>query len=128
MNPRVLVVTDSDSYVKWGAALAGRMPTSWEPRLVVVRGSALPGERQIAEALHGSRFSPGDVERADRPTLRRMMVDERPDVVIFTIIERFLGMLDGTGQRHLPDDLTGPGFAALTGSSPTELAFHTSRA
>lgn len=53
---------------------------------------------------------------------------ERPDVVIFTIIERFLGMLDGTGQRHLPDDLTGPDFAALTGSSPTELAAYTSRA
>lgn len=103
MNPRVLVVTDSDSYVKWGAALAGRMPTSWEPRLVVVRGSALPGERQIAEALHGSRFSPGDVERADRPTLRRMMVDERPDVVIAAArgmtVETVLTMMAGVVDR-----------------------------
>lgn len=54
-----------------------------------------------------------------------LLRSERPEVVIVTIIERFLGMLDGDGRRHLPDDLAGPGLAELTGASAADLKAYT---
>jgi hypothetical protein len=79
---RALVVTDSDSYVKWGAALAGQVPDGWTVRLVVLRGNAEPSERQVREALDGTRFAAADVERVDRSTLVDALVRWRPDVVV----------------------------------------------
>lgn len=61
-STRALFVTDSDSYVKWGAALAGGVPEGWEVRLVVTRSNAEPSPRQLAEALDGSQFSVEDAE------------------------------------------------------------------
>lgn len=61
-RPRVLVVTDSDSYVKYGAALAGRLPKDWGALLVVARSSALPSPRQLTDALEGTRFEDDTVE------------------------------------------------------------------
>jgi hypothetical protein len=41
---------------------------------------------------------------------------ERPDVVIFEIIERFLGMFDAAGDRVLPQDLSGHLIEDFTGA------------
>jgi hypothetical protein len=58
---RLLVVADSDSYVKWGAALASTLPADWTSRLVVVGSPVQPSARQLAHALDGTRFAPADV-------------------------------------------------------------------
>ncbi len=58
---RLLVVGDSDSYVKWGAALASTLPREWTSRLVVVASPVQPSGRQLEHALDGTRFAPGDV-------------------------------------------------------------------
>ncbi|GAA1056130.1 hypothetical protein GCM10017608_33710 [Agromyces luteolus] len=57
---RLLVVGDSDSYVKWGAALASTLPGEWTSRLVVVASPVQPSERQLEHALDGTRFAPAD--------------------------------------------------------------------
>ncbi|RXZ40500.1 DUF6716 putative glycosyltransferase, partial [Agromyces binzhouensis] len=57
---RLLVVGDSDSYVKWGAALASTLPGEWTTRLVVIASPVQPSERQLEHALDGTRFAPGD--------------------------------------------------------------------
>lgn len=80
--PRVLFVTDSDSYVKWGAALAGDVPEDWAVRLVVTRSNAEPSARQLAEALDGSRFAVGDVASVGIQELRDLLWDWVPDVVV----------------------------------------------
>lgn len=54
---RLLVVADSDSYVKWGAALASTLPAAWETRLVVIASPVQPSERQLADALAGTAFT-----------------------------------------------------------------------
>lgn len=54
---RLLVVADSDSYVKWGAALASTLPTAWETRLVVIASPVQPSARQLADALAGTAFT-----------------------------------------------------------------------
>jgi hypothetical protein len=81
-TPRVLVVADSDSYVKWGASLANQIPKDWSVRLVVARSNAEPSPRQLAEALVGSRFAGDDVTRVGRIDLRRVLEEWRPDVVV----------------------------------------------
>lgn len=80
--PRALFVTDSDSYVKWGAALAGDVPADWAARLVVTRSNAEPSPRQLAEALDGSRFSDADAESVGIAELRVILSEWAPDVVV----------------------------------------------
>ena len=79
---RVLVLTDSDSYVKWGAALASRVPPSWHVRLVVARGSAEPSPRQVAEAVAGTAVDATSIERVGLDDLRSILADWRPDVLV----------------------------------------------
>lgn len=54
------MVADSDSYVKWGAALASTLPPSWESRLVVIASPVQPSDRQLADALAGTAFTTDD--------------------------------------------------------------------
>jgi hypothetical protein len=57
----MLVVADSDSYVKWGAALASTLPADWTARLVVIASPVQPSPRQLADALAGTAFTTADV-------------------------------------------------------------------
>ncbi|MEG9225685.1 DUF6716 putative glycosyltransferase [Aeromicrobium sp. Sec7.5] len=79
---RVLVLTDSDSYVKWGAALAGRVPPSWHVRLVVAKGSAEPSPRQVQEAVAGTVVDARSVERVGLADVRSILDQWRPDVLV----------------------------------------------
>ncbi|KQX75220.1 DUF6716 putative glycosyltransferase [Aeromicrobium sp. Root472D3] len=101
--PRALFVTDSDSYVKWGAALAGQVPDDWAVRLVVLRGNAEPSARQVVEALAGTRFVAPDVERADRAGLIDLLTTWHPDVVVAAArgmaVESLGALLAETGGR-----------------------------
>lgn len=54
---RLLVVADSDSYVKWGAALASTLPAEWATRLVVIASPVQPSDRQLVDALAGTAFT-----------------------------------------------------------------------
>jgi hypothetical protein len=81
-SPRALFVTDSDSYVKWGASLAGQVTGDWPVRLVVLLGNAQPSRRQLVEALDGTRFDVSDVELVGRSGLAEILAQWRPDVVV----------------------------------------------
>ncbi|MCU1526148.1 MAG: hypothetical protein JWO18_3042, partial [Microbacteriaceae bacterium] len=50
---RILTVADSDSYVKWGAALLARAPAEWEKSLLVLATPVLPSAEQLSAALVG---------------------------------------------------------------------------
>lgn len=79
---RVLVVTDSDSYVKWGAALAGQLPRDWSARLVITRSDAMPSDRQVRDALVGTRFEHDVVPRVGVRELQALLRDWQPDVLV----------------------------------------------
>jgi len=105
VGPRALVVTDSDSYVKWGAALAGQLPVGWPVRLLVTHGNALPSDRQLVEALEHTRFNLDDVEVVDRPTLVRVLREWEPDLVVLAArgltAETVARLLPGGSRRPL---------------------------
>lgn len=111
--PRVLFVTDSDSYVKWGAALANQVPKDWPVRLVVARGNAEPSPRQLAEALEGTRFervryegslSAGEgVQFVGLGELGRVLDDWHPDVVVAAsrgwAVQSMVSLIDNRPDR-----------------------------
>ncbi|MFF2275358.1 DUF6716 putative glycosyltransferase [Agromyces sp. NPDC058126] len=82
---RLVVVADSDSYVKWGAAFASRLPVGWEAELVLVTTPVLPSERQLSAALDGTVFSRGAVRRLGLDGLAARLEARRPDAVLLAL-------------------------------------------
>jgi len=79
---RALALVDTDSYVKWGAALLARLPDGWERDIAVVATPARPSDAQLAAALAGSGFEPASVIHTTLDELAERAARERPDVVI----------------------------------------------
>ena len=112
---RVLGVTDSDSYIKWGAAILDRMPAAWQTSLVVIRTPALPSESQRVSALSGTRFDAADVPLVDLADLARLVADEQPDVVLLSVrgpVVRVLVRMIDSAMPHRPVIVSGlPGIS-----------------
>ena len=86
MSGTLLVVADTDSYVKWGAALASQLPTdAWRMRLVVLATPAQPSARQLRVALAGSRFAPADVDVVELDALGELVGGLRPEAVLLAL-------------------------------------------
>jgi hypothetical protein len=81
----LLVVADTDSYVKWGAALASQLPAEWRARLVVIATPAQPSARQLRVALAGTRFAPSDVAVVELGALADLVDSLRPDAVLLAL-------------------------------------------
>lgn len=84
-GPRLLVVADTDSYAKWGAALASRLPETWSADFVLVRTPAAPSARQLRVALTGTRFAPDDVVDVDLDEIGDLVARNRPDAVLLAL-------------------------------------------
>ena len=82
---KVLGIADSDSYVKWGAAVLDRMPTEWSRSLTVVRTPALLSESQLVSALAGTSFTADQTPIVDLADLAEMVAREQPDVVLLSV-------------------------------------------
>jgi len=82
----LLVIADTDSYVKWGAALASQLPTdAWRMRLVVLATPAQPSARQLTVALAGSRFLPADVDVVGLDALGELVDGLGPEAVLLAL-------------------------------------------
>jgi len=77
---RVVALADSDSYVKWGAALLGALPAGDERLLLVVRTPLVVSDAQLDSAVAGGESA--RVERVDLPALAARLARERPDAVL----------------------------------------------
>ena len=82
---RVLVVADTDSYVKWGAALAARLPADWTARVVVLRSPVMPSPRQLRIALKGTGFAPEVVGETAVDDLVTLIAADEPDAVLLSL-------------------------------------------
>jgi hypothetical protein len=81
----LLVVADTDSYVKWGAALASQLPGSWRTELVVLQTPAAPSARQLRVALAGTGFTTDDAGTVDLGELSELVGARRPDAVLLAL-------------------------------------------
>ncbi|WP_166984028.1 DUF6716 putative glycosyltransferase [Paramicrobacterium fandaimingii] len=82
---RMLVVADSDSYIKWGAAFAGQRGGEWHSSLVLVKTPVLPSARQLDAALTGTPFTARDVRTIDIDDLAELIQRERPHIVLLAL-------------------------------------------
>ena len=81
----MLVIADSDSYVKWGAALAARLPADWTARVVVLRSPVMPSPRQLRIALKGTGFAPEVVGGTAVDDLVTLIAADEPDAVLLSL-------------------------------------------
>lgn len=85
MPRRLVVVADSDSYLKWGAALAGRMTGGWDCEVVLLETPVRPSGRQVDAALAGSGFRAGQLRVAELDALVEELTAATPDAVLLAL-------------------------------------------
>lgn len=80
---RVMAVADSDSYLKWSAALLGALPgEGWDTDLAVVRSPVAPSADQVRAAVAGTPLEGREVPVRGALELRNRLLRERPDVLM----------------------------------------------
>ncbi|WP_309708155.1 DUF6716 putative glycosyltransferase [Pseudolysinimonas sp.] len=77
---RLVALADSDSYVKWGASLAGTLPPEWDRELLVVDSPMVVSDAQLAAALAGSGISA--VSRIALLDVAARLAADPPDAVL----------------------------------------------
>ena len=82
---RVLAVADSDSYVKWGAALLAHAPAGWDRRMVVLASPVLPSSDQLSAALTTAARTIGRPAVVDLAALAVRVAKSNPDVVLLSV-------------------------------------------
>ncbi|WP_062464896.1 DUF6716 putative glycosyltransferase [Demequina soli] len=76
----LLVVADSDSYLKWAVSRLLEAPSSWRTELLVVRNAVTPSAEQITAAVDGRLEHEPAVVSFD--ALEARLRAERPDVLL----------------------------------------------
>ncbi len=79
---RVVALADTDSYVKWAAALLSSLPAGSDGRLLVVETPLAVSAAQLQSALVGSALSGDSVHRAHFADLPRTIAGAAPDAVL----------------------------------------------
>lgn len=77
---RLVGVADTDSYVKWAAALLGTAPAGWDAALLVLSTPVTVSDAQLAAALAGSGLDA--VTRTTYDELVARLEADRPDAVL----------------------------------------------
>jgi hypothetical protein len=101
---RAIAVADTDSYIKWAAALLSRLPEDWQAELVIVRTAKQPSDDQLRTALAGAAASIRVTNARDFDDVITHVASERPDVVLVSTIGPLAdlvteGILDASDVR-----------------------------
>ncbi|MDR7185867.1 hypothetical protein J2X85_002903 [Microbacterium trichothecenolyticum] len=81
-RPRVVAIADTDSYVKWAAALLGGVSERWDASLLVLETPLVVSDAQLASALSGSGLGADRVERIAYACLAARLAELRADAVV----------------------------------------------
>ena len=81
-RPRVVAIADTDSYVKWTAALTGSVGGRWDASVLVLETPLVVSDAQLAAALSGGGLPRERVQRIAYAGLAERLAQLRPDVVV----------------------------------------------
>lgn len=81
-RPRIVAIADTDSYVKWAAALLGGVADRWDATLLVLETPLVVSAPQLGAALRGSGLDRDRVERVTYDALAARLSELRADVVV----------------------------------------------
>jgi hypothetical protein len=79
---RIVAIADTDSYVKWAAALLGGVADRWDATLLVLETPLVVSAPQLGAALRGSGLDRDRVERVTYDALAARLSELRADVVV----------------------------------------------
>ncbi|WP_461471480.1 DUF6716 putative glycosyltransferase [Microbacterium sp. HJ5] len=84
MSParRIVAIADTDSYVKWAAALLGGLDEGWDASLLLLGTPLVVSDGQLAAALAGSTLPHARVSRLDWHELGPRLAALRADAVL----------------------------------------------
>ncbi|WP_369800084.1 DUF6716 putative glycosyltransferase [Agromyces sp. Leaf222] len=111
---RLLVVADSDSYVKWGAALASTLPQRWQVQLVVLASPVQPSATQLAHALAGTAFTPARTRVVHLDDLDGLLDVFDPHAVLLALRGPFVRVVAPILERRADRPVLVSGFPGLT--------------
>ena len=77
---RIVGIADTDSYVKWTAALLGSLSDAWDARMLVLRTPLVVSDSQLEAAVAGSGLAREQVQRIAHDEFGRALADA--DVVV----------------------------------------------
>lgn len=81
-RPRIVAIADTDSYVKWAAALLGGVADRWDAALLVLETPLVVSDAQLDAALRGSGLPGERVERIGYDRLAARLHELRADAVV----------------------------------------------
>ena len=81
-----IAIVDSDSYTKWGVSVLAAMPGTWEKKVILIHTAVAPSAQQLATAIAGTGFEPGDVTSLAVSDVIQAVRDARPDVVLVSML------------------------------------------
>ncbi len=113
-RPRLVAIADTDSYVKWAAALLGAAAERWDVSLVVLQTPVVVSDAQLEAALAGSGLPEQCTERVSYRDLAVRLADARPDAVLLAARGPLVRVLarDVAAMRPRPVIATGlPGIS-----------------
>ncbi|MGI9822533.1 DUF6716 putative glycosyltransferase [Agromyces sp. Marseille-Q5079] len=111
---RLLVVADSDSYVKWGAALASKLAKPWHVELVVLASPVQPSPTQLGHALAGTGFSPSRTRVLHLDDLDGLLDVFDPHAVLLSLRGPFVRVVAPRIERRPNRPVLVSGFPGLT--------------
>ncbi|MGW9586435.1 DUF6716 putative glycosyltransferase [Microbacterium sp. NPDC055455] len=79
---RIVAIADTDSYVKWAAALLGGVADRWDASLLVLETPLVVSAPQLGAALRGSGLDRDRVEGVTYDELAARLSELRADVVV----------------------------------------------
>ncbi|MDR5698265.1 DUF6716 putative glycosyltransferase [Agromyces aerolatus] len=111
---RLLVLSDSDSYTKWGATLAASLPEGWHSELALLDTDVMPSPRQLSVAVAGTRWADVPPRRVALDGLVAFVGEVHPDAVLLAFRGPLVRVTAGLLQA-LPDrPVLIAGFPGLT--------------
>ncbi|MCP2637090.1 hypothetical protein K0817_011030 [Microbacterium sp. HD4P20] len=114
VRSRIIAIADTDSYVKWAAALLGTVADRHDVTLLVLETPLVVSESQRAAALSDSGLATHDVERIPYARLSARLGELRPDAVLLAARGPLVRVLarDVAALRPRPVIVTGlPGIS-----------------
>ncbi|WP_127475390.1 DUF6716 putative glycosyltransferase [Microbacterium sulfonylureivorans] len=99
---RIVAIADTDSYVKWAAALLGTLDEGWDASLLVVETPLVVSDVQLAAALAGSGLPVERVARVTWDGLMPALAGRRADALLLAARGPFVRVLAREAARLTP--------------------------